>query len=264
MQINSVQNYTYFQGLGSKYSVQDRREENRNYAPRYYESPVQQKPEPEIKTPPKEWYANLYNTSVNLPIKMGEDKISTQAQDILEVLSDQEVQESKGKSLDDEFVVNTIVYLINSANPKEKSEIIDKMAELRKINYNKVDENEISILEHILNAEDSDLLNLADNAYARLEYYSPLDYAYKNIQNPEFKEEVDKLTLNFNNLKDAAQKEDIEAVAKNISDFDSPFFTAFQRHELKRILKNAKDEKFIRDFEILMPYKYTDEPFSIY
>lgn len=245
MQINSVQNYTHFQGLGSKYLAQDRRKENRNYTPRYYESPVQKKPEPEIKTPPKEWYANLYNTCVNRPTKMGDGKISPQAQDILEVLSDKEVQESKGKSLDDKFVVNTIGYLINSANSKEKSEIIDKMAELRKINYNKVDENEISILEHILNAEDSDLLNLANNAYARLDYYSPLDYAYENIQNPDFKEEVDKLNLNFKTLKEAVKSENIDVVSDVADDFYSPFYKReVQGKEIGRIVLDAKDLNF--------------------
>ena len=245
MQINSVQNYTHFQGLGSKYLAQDRRKENRNYTPRYYESPVQKKPEPEIKTPPKEWYPNLYNTCVNRPIKMGEDKISPQAQDILGVLSGKEVQESKGKSLDDKFVVNTIGYLINSANSKEKSEIIDKMAELRKINYNKVDENEISILEHILNAEDSDLLNLANNAYARLDYYAPLDYAYKNIQNPEFKEEVNELNLNFKTLKEAVKSENIDVVSDVADDFYSPFYKReVQGKEIGRIVLDAKDLNF--------------------
>ena len=245
MQINSVQNYTHFQGLGSKYLAQDRRKENRNYTPRYYESPVQKKPEPEIKTPPKEWYTNLYNTCVNRPIKMGEDKISPQAQDILGVLSGKEVQESKGKSLDDKFVVNTIGYLINSANSKEKSKIIDKMAELRKINYNKVDENEISILEHILNAEDSDLLNLANNAYARLDYYAPLDYAYKNIQNPDFKEEVDKLNLNFKTLKEAVKSENIDVVSDVADDFYSPFYKReVQGEEIAKIVLDAKDLNF--------------------
>lgn len=245
MQIHSIQNYTHFQGLGSKYLAQDRRKENRNYTPRYYESPVQKKPEPEIKTPPKEWYTNLYNTGVNRPIKMGEDKISPQAQDILVVLSGKEVQESKGKSLDDKFVVNTIGYLINSANPKEKSEIINKMAELRKINYNKFDENEISILEHILNAEDSDLLNLANNAYARLDYYSPLDYAYKNIQNPEFKEEVDKLNLNFKTLKEAVKSENIDVVSDVADDFYSPFYKReVQGKEIGKIVLDAKDLNF--------------------
>lgn len=245
MQINSVQNYTHFQGLGSKYLAQDRRKENRNYTPRYYESPVQKKPEPEIKTPPKEWYTNLYNTGVNRPTKMGDGKISPQAQDILEVLSGKEVQESKGKSLDDKFVVNTIGYLINSANQKEKSEIIDKMAELRKINYNKFDENEISILEHILNAEDSDLLNLANNAYARLDYYAPLDYAYKNIQNPEFKEEVNELNLNFKELKEAVKSENFDKVAVISDDFYSPFYKReVQGEEIGKIVLDAKDLNF--------------------
>jgi len=245
MQINSVQNYTHFQGLGSKYLAQDRRKENRNYTPRYYESPVQKKPEPEIKTPPKEWYTNLYNTSVNRPIKMGEDKISPQAQDILEVLSGKEVQETKGKSLDDKFVVNTINFLINEANPKEKSTIINDMTKLRKINYNKFDENEISILEHILNAEDSDLLNLANNAYTRLDYYSPLDYAYKNIQNPDFKEEVDKLNLNFKTLKEAVKSENIDVASDVADDFYSPFYKReVQGEEIGKIVLDAKDLNF--------------------
>lgn len=248
MQINSVQNYTHFQGLGSKYLAQDRRKENRNYTPRYYESPVQKKPEPEIKTKPQKWYENPYYISQPTVAKTTnpEDyKISPKARNILATLNDKEVKESKGKSLDDKFVVNTIGYLINSANPKEKSEIIDKMAELRKINYNKFDENEISILEHILNAEDSDLLNLANNAYARLDYYSPLDYAYENIQNPDFKEEVDKLNLNFKTLKEAVKSENIDVVSDVADDFYSPFYKReVQGEEIGKIVLDAKDLNF--------------------
>ena len=248
MQINSVQNYTHFQGLGSKYLAQDRRKENRNYTPRYYESPVQKKPEPEIKTKPQKWYENPYYISQPTVAKTTnpEDyKISPKARNILATLNDKEVKESKGKSLDDKFVVNTIGYLINSANPKEKSEIIDKMAELRKINYNKFDENEISILEHILNAEDSDLLNLANNAYARLDYYAPLDYAYKNIQNPEFKEEVNELNLNFKELKEAVKSENFDKVAVISDDFYSPFYKReVQGEEIGKIVLDAKDLNF--------------------
>lgn len=248
MQINSVQNYTHFQGLGSKYLAQDRRKENNNSTQRYYKSPVQEKPEPEIKTKPQKWYENPYYISQPTVAKTTnpEDyKISPKARNILATLNDKEVKESKGKSLDDKFVVNTIGYLINSANPKEKSEIIDKMAELRKINYNKVDENEISILEHILNAEDSDLLNLANNAYARLDYYAPLDYAYKNIQNPEFKEEVNELNLNFKELKEAVKSENFDKVAVISDDFHSPFYKReVQGEEIGKILSNSKNPEF--------------------
>lgn len=251
MLIQPIQNLIKFQGLGNKILVQDRRESYYNdYPQRHYENNAPQnkpQPEPEIKTEPKKWYENPYyiNQPVVKTTNMSDYKISPEAKNILLALKDKEVQETKGKSLDDKFVVNTINFLINEANPKEKSTIINDMTKLRKINYNKFDENEISILEHILNAEDSDLLNLANNAYTRLDYYSPLDYAYKNIQNPDFKEEVDKLNLNFKTLKEAVKSENIDVVSDVADDFYSPFYKReVQGEEIGKIVLDAKDLNF--------------------
>ncbi len=258
MLIQPIQNLIKFQGLGNKILVQNRRKSYYNdYPQRHYENNAPQnkpQPEPEIKTEPKKWYENPYyiNQPVVKTTNMSDYKISPEAKNILLALKDKEVQETKGKSLDDKFVVNTIKFLINEANPKEKSTIINDMTKLRKINYNKVDENEISILEHIINAEDIDLLNLANNAYARLDYYAPLDYAYENIQNPEFKEEVDKLNLNFKEVKEAVKSENFDKVSVITDDFYSPFYKRkVQGAEIGKILIKSKNSNFYGNFMLM-------------
>ena len=95
-------------------------------------------------------------------------------------------------------------------------------------------------------------MNLADNAYARLDYYAPLDYAYENIQNPEFKEEVDKLNLNFKEVKEAVKSENFDKVSVITDDFYSPFYKReVQGEEIGKILIKSKNSNFYGDFMLM-------------
>ena len=128
------------------------------------------------------------------------------------------------------------------------------MAHLPKIDYNRVDKNDISILEHIMNAEDFELLNLVNKT--QLNYYPPLDFTYERIENPKFKQEVDKLNLNFKNLKNAVKSEDLDKIESLMDDFVSPFYKQdVQGKELMEIALDAKSVIFYDDFtQIYEPF----------
>ena len=143
--------------------------------------------------------------------------------------------------------------MINEAKPEEKSTIIQKMLQLPKIDYNRVDKNDISILEHILNAEDFELLNLVNKT--QLNYYPPLDFTYERIENDEFKQEVDKLNLNFKDLKDAVKRENLLDVEARLDDVNSPFYKPkVQGKELMDLALKAKSAFFFDDFTQAFEY----------
>ena len=208
----------------------------------------------EIKKPTKEWFDNWFDGYINAQNATAmAAKISVGSKDILGVLETKEVQASEGKMLDSKFVTKTISYLLNEAEPNEKTVIVNKLAKLPKINYNQVDENDISILEHILNAEDFQLLNLVSKT--QLDYYPALDYTYEQIENPRFKQEVDKLNLNFKDLKDAVKRENLLDVEARLDDVNSPFYKPkVQGKELMDLALKAKSAFFFDDFTQAFEY----------
>lgn len=259
MRIQQIQNNTNFQGLGHKLVRMQKIQEGEKIAQRFAENVIQENKKQvaqEVKQPNKEWYDNWFNSYINNSVQKTETVISeatSTTKNILGVLSNSVVQKSKGKKLDSEFIINTINYLINEAKPEEKSTIIQKMLQLPKIDYNRVDKNDISILEHILNAEDFELLNLVNKT--QLNYYPPLDFTYERIENDEFKQEVDKLNLNFKDLKDAVKRENLLDVEARLDDVNSPFYKPkVQGKELMDLALKAKSAFFFDDFTQAFEY----------
>ena len=226
MRIQSIQTNTNFQGLGHKLVRMQKLQKGQSIVQRFSENVMQESKSEitkEIKKPTKEWFDNWFDSYINAQNATAmAAKILVGSKDILGVLETKEVQASEGEMLDSKFVTKTISYLLNEAKPDEKTVIVNKLAKLPKINYNQVDENDISILEHILNAEDFQLLDLVSKT--KLDYHTQLDYTYENIKNPAFKKEVDKLNLNFEDLKVAVRSENKEVLADVVDDFSSPFY----------------------------------------
>lgn len=69
------------------------------------------------------------------------------------------------------------------------------MKSMKNIDYNQIDENGISVLEKIINSENTKALELVKNF--EFEYLRELDYAYENIQNDTFKRKVKNLNVKF-------------------------------------------------------------------
>lgn len=257
MRIQSIQTNTNFQGLGHKLVRMQKMQEGQSVVQRFSENVMQESKSEitkEIKKPTKEWFDNWFDGYINAQNATAmAAKISVGSKDILGVLETKEVQASEGKMLDSKFVTKTISYLLNEAEPNEKTVIVNKLAKLPKINYNQVDENDISILEHILNAEDFQLLNLVSKT--QLDYYPALDYTYEQIENPRFKQEVDKLNLNFKDLKDAVKRENLLDVEARLDDVNSPFYKPkVQGKELMDLALKAKSAFFFDDFTQAFEY----------
>lgn len=257
MRIQSIQTNTNFQGLGHKLVRMQKMQEGQSVVQRFSENIMQESKSEitkEIKKPTKEWFDNWFDGYINAQNATAmAAKISVGSKDILGVLETKEVQASEGKMLDSKFVTKTISYLLNEAEPNEKTVIVNKLAKLPKINYNQVDENDISILEHILNAEDFQLLNLVSKT--QLDYYPALDYTYEQIENPRFKQEVDKLNLNFKDLKDAIKRENLLDVEARLDDVNSPFYKPkVQGKELMDLALKAKSAFFFDDFTQAFEY----------
>ena len=257
MRIQSIQTNTNFQGLGHKLVRMQKMQEGQSVVQRFSENIMQESKSEitkEIKKPTKEWFDNWFDGYINAQNATAmAAKISVGSKDILGVLETKEVQASEGKMLDSKFVTKTIRYLLNEAEPNEKTVIVNKLAKLPKINYNQVDENDISILEHILNAEDFQLLNLVSKT--QLDYYPALDYTYEQIENPSFKQEVDKINLNFKDLKDAVKRENLLDVEARLDDVNSPFYKPkVQGKELMDLALKAKSAFFFDDFTQAFEY----------
>ena len=257
MRIQSIQTNTNFQGLGHKLVRMQKMQEGQSVVQRFSENVMQESKSEiteEIKKPTKEWFDNWFDGYINTQNATAmAAKISVGSKDILGVLETKKVQASEGEMLDSKFITKTISYLLNEAKPDEKTVIVNKLAKLHKINYNQVDENDISILEHILNAEDFQLLNLVSKT--QLDYYPALDYTYEQIDNPRFKQEVNKLNLNFKDLKDAVKRENLLDVEARLDDVNSPFYKPeVQGKELMDLALKAKSAFFFDDFTQAFEY----------
>ena len=92
-----------------------------------------------------------------------------------------------------------------------------------KYDFNLKDQNGISFMEKVINSENKELVNMINKMQKKdLIYYPELDWAYKGIQDEEFKKEVDKLDFKFENTEKAAQLRSTRALAKVAPQLDSP------------------------------------------
>ena len=143
---------------------------------------------------------------------------------ILEILNNKEVCKSKGGDLNshDNYIAEVIEFLINNANKEERNEIVSKLKELTRIDYDKVDYNGISSIELIMNAEDDELLELVKNN--TFKYRPELDCVYNNIQNPIFKEKIKNLKFDFLDLRKAVENFSVRNLERYISHSNSPLY----------------------------------------
>ena len=153
------------------------------------------------------------------------------------------VKKSFGQSLNStDFISKTINYLIDNASNDERQEIIGKLKKLTSIDYNKVDENGISVVEKIFNSEDAELLELLK--YKKLNYSRDLDYAYNRIENERFKKQVNELNFEFVDLEDAIKAYSMRAVEKCKYGFKSPLFKIEYNGTKMLYLLNALNQKW--------------------
>ena len=96
------------------------------------------------------------------------------------------------------------------------------MKNAKNIDYKQVDSNGISVIEKIINSENPDLLDLIKDI--GFDYSRELDYAYKRIDDKNFKDKVKSLNINFPNIKEAIRLNSTKALQELLPEFKSPFF----------------------------------------
>ena len=104
-------------------------------------------------------------------------------------------------------IINSIADIVPLENNKTKyKEMIRLLKNLKQINYNKKDRFDISVIEKIMNAENYELLDVIKDRDIR---YSPeLDYAYKNINDKNFKNLVNYIHFDVVDLINIIRSED--------------------------------------------------------
>ena len=154
-------------------------------------------------------YGNLYTA---------EDMLN-----LLRDLDDEELLNYEGvlttpiKEGDSSILMYIADILPTEENAKKFDKIIKFLDKTDGINYNYKDEMGVSFLEKVMMSENSKLLELIKDK--PLEYYPELEYAYKNIQNPEFKEGVNRLNFKLSgSYKEIGKSEKIEEKAKSIEE----------------------------------------------
>ena len=148
------------------------------------------------------------------------------AEDMLKLLRD----------MNDEEILNTpnilttpikegdspiLMYLADIIPTEENAKTYDRIIKLLNdgfnLDYNYKDNMGVSFVEKVIMSENSKLLELIKDK--PLEYYPELEYAYKNIQNPEFKEGVNRLNFKLSgSYKEIGKSEKIEEKAKSIEE----------------------------------------------
>lgn len=154
---------------------------------------------------------------------------------IMSILDDSEVQKTKGLDLNYSYnyAADIINFLANSATNDERKDIILKLKELNKIDYDKIDSNETSALETIMNSEDNELLDLVKNN--TFKYRVELDYTYENISNSDFKNKIKNLNYDFVELKDAIKTASYQKLINSINHIKSPLFDKNKQTENMKV-----------------------------
>ena len=169
-------------------------------------------------------------------------------ENIMNILKVAYMQSSYGLSINHTNNISKIVgFLINEAKPEEYKTIIEELRKIPNIDYDKADENGISVIEHVMNAEDMNFIELLGKK--PIIYRPELDYAYERIENKEFKEKFDSLLFDFRDLENAVifnSAEAIKLIAK--SPLYKRYYNGEQLQELIYKYGNPKLEAECKDY----------------
>ena len=134
--------------------------------------------------------------------------------------------------------------LPNEQNQKDYQKALQILKNTPKIDYNLRDAMGTSFLEKILNSENEQLLDVVKDF--EFTYTPEIDYVYRNISTPEFKELVDKnVKVKFIDLEESIKFENKEAFDKTISCLKSPFAKPIKvLDDLMPIITEIKDSDF--------------------
>ena len=151
-------------------------------------------------------YGNLYTAGDMLELLrcMGEE----------DILYKKDILTTPIKKGDSSILMYVADIFPTEENAKQYDKIINILKKVQGINYNYKDKSNVSFLEKVMMSENFKLLELIKDK--PLEYYPELDYVYENIQNPNFKEGVNKLNIVLKNT-DGLTAKDIKSELQSIA-----------------------------------------------
>ena len=129
---------------------------------------------------------------------------------IISCLKSDDVTESKGRVLNYyDNILNSIPDILpTDVDGNKYNEMLELLKNLPDINYNQKDKYGISIIEKIMNSENLELLNVVKEH--NIQYLPELDYVYENIQDEKFKEAIDNVEFDIEELRKLLRKKSPE------------------------------------------------------
>ncbi len=129
---------------------------------------------------------------------------------IISCLKSDDVIESKGRVLNYyDNILNSIPDILpTDVDSNKYNEMLELLKNLPDINYNQKDKYGISIIEKIMNSENLELLNVVKEH--NIQYLPELDYVYENIQDEKFKEAIDNVEFDIEELRKLLRKKSPE------------------------------------------------------
>ncbi len=192
--------------------------------------------------------------------KITQDKNLYDTQTMLEILevSGSDFNMLTTKIPDYDNLLLTIADIPSQNNPQAYRKIIDKLNCLENVNFNMKDSNGISLLEKVINSENTQLLKVISHpSNAALEYTPELDFAYRGIRDIKFKKQVDnELNLRFPQLEEAVKCSSKTAFEKIENQLDSPICK--KEKVLENLWQIAKANS-TKDFCNYFAKKYADD-----
>lgn len=151
--------------------------------------------------------------------------------DILAILNDKDIKQNYSVEeifdykLNDENTDTLLTKFFDIVPTEENKKDYDKIIEILKnaenIDYNQIDSNGISIVEKIINSENTKALELVRDF--EFNYSKSMDLAYNNIENADFKRKIKRLNVSFPNIREAAKINSNRALNAILPEFASPF-----------------------------------------
>ena len=139
-------------------------------------------------------------------------------------------------------------------NPQAYNKMVDILKSVDGIYYNQKDENGISFLEKVINSENIMLLDLIKSKSDEFKYDPMLEFAYKGIQNEEFKNALVGINLDFEELRHSAEIGSIRAFHKIKNQIESPFCDKEKTlRQLYNIAKANRKDDFMAHLEVNYP-----------
>ena len=164
----------------------------------------------------------------------------TTPENVLKVIDNPALKSSGGELWNkNSNIISAIADIVpTNKNQENYSKMINALKELNHINYNQKDAYGISILEKIMNSENIQFLELLKNH--SLDYSPELEFAYKNIQDNNFKNKLKEINIRFPDLEKAIKLNSVKGLMAAMEQITSPLLNDSAKECIQKILNKPQ------------------------